>query len=186
MTKLKTILISLLLGSASTVLASTQSQECESALALHLESDLTLSYHTFDQTMQNGWRRLANKGCYEQSAKLIDAYMKATKDQSRSLHWHKFQMLAYSGHTQEALLSAEASLVAEAEQASKTLAWNPYVKASMAFLKRDLAALKAHKQAIEEKRDAHPGNAMNLKVVERLIAGFDSDYQSAYEGKHAH
>ncbi len=125
-----------------------------------------------------------------------------------NLHFHAAQCLAFAGDTKD-VLDALAHLkrayhtnemggiqMKEARQANKSLEkleqklvpppdwpaplrWNDYVSATEAFLKGDLAALKAAREKIA----AAPrliGDAENLEVVDRLIANFGKPYAEAY------
>ncbi len=156
-------------------------ESCITQLNAQLKSDLQLSYQEFDQTMGQGWRTLANTGCYNESVKLIERYIEVNNAPQNSLYWHLFQMLAYAGDTEQALTAAQKTLISNEQQANTPLLWNEYVNASAAFLKKDLNALKMHRANIAKGAQFKP-NELNLKVVDRLITHFDQSYQFAYEG----
>ena len=59
------------------------------------------------------------------------------------------------------------------------LRWNDYVLATIAFLERDRAALQRHRDRVAEGREAHFGNALNLRLLDALLRHFERDYRYA-------
>lgn len=158
--------------------------DCEAALVEHLENDLSLSYEAFDQTMGEGWRQLSNKGCHLESARLIERYSVENDVEGHSaLNWHRFQMLAYAAEHEAALELVDRILLSEEQQAEHALRWNDYVLGNVAFLEQDMEALRYHREQVAAGVDDHPGNELNLNVLDRLIEGFDQSYHRAYEGQ---
>ena len=156
---------------------------CETLMEQKLKSDLSLSYKKFDQTMNSGWRTIAEQNCYKEAAQLITKYIEKHDSTENSLKWHLFQMEAYSGNYDRALKLENAILI-NAEQASANkLLWNEYVIANIAFLENDLEKLKQQRSLIAAKKEEHFGNGLNLKIVDNLINGFGKPYRVAYEGK---
>lgn len=157
-------------------------EECDRLLDERMQSDLDLPYEKFDQVMGSGWRALADNECYGEAALLIEAYMKHNSAQENSLKWHLFQMRAFLNDYAGALELVDDVLLTPEKQAKVRLAWNEYVLANAAFLRRDLVQLRQHRENIAKVKDDHKGNEMNLNVVDRLISGFDSTYEQAYMG----
>lgn len=157
--------------------------ECERLLDERMQSGLDLPYEEFDQVMGSGWRALADENCHQESAQLIEAYMEHNSSQQSSLTWHLFQMRAFSNDYEAALELVDDMLLSPEKQAEVPLAWNEYVLASAAFLRRDLSQLRQHRENIAKVKDDHQGNELNLKVIDRLISGFDSTYEKAYMGQ---
>ncbi len=169
-----------------TLLAAYSSQastDCEQLLRSKLSTDLELGYTEFDQTMNSGWRTLPQHQCYQEAAQLITAYIDKHQSQQRSLKWHLFQMQAFAGQYEQALIVAPSVLSNEQDQQKSKLAWNDYVLASVAFLQSDLDKIKQHRSAIAARIDEHRGNGMNLKIVDNLINGFGKPYRLAYNGQ---
>lgn len=158
------------------------SAECERLLDERMQSDLDLPYQEFDQVMGSGWRALADDECYREAALLIEAYMEHNSAQENSLKWHLFQMRAFFNDYAGALELVDDILLPPEKQAEVPLAWNEYVMASAAFLRRDLSQLRRHRENIAKVKDDYKGNEMNLNVVDRLISGFDRTYEQAYMG----
>ncbi|HEX6376386.1 MAG TPA: hypothetical protein VFZ91_11775 [Allosphingosinicella sp.] len=154
-----------------------------------------LDQQTFDQDVNEGWRRLEACGCYEAAADSIAAYRQARKLESTSLYFHEAQMRAYAGDYDTAR-----KLLARARHRTDDLGWNSYVDATAAFLSRDLAGLRAAREQLRRTPtpDSHPwfdedgkhippppwtrGDPWppNLPVVDALIRCFDRSYREAY------
>lgn len=152
---------------------------CESLHAEHLATDLTLGYEQFDQTEGQGFRALAAKGCDKEAADLIEAYLATTGATQRSLRWHVAQLRATHGDSAAAVRHARTVLSEREDFAKSALRWNDYVLATIAFLERDRAALQRHRDRVAEGREAHFGNALNLRLLDALLRHFERDYRYA-------
>lgn len=161
--------------------AHAETADCESLYQQHLESDLSLSYQEFDQTMGSGFRALDEKGCTRHAADLIEAYIEATGAGKSSLRWHIAQLRASHGDYAEAIEYARASLLEEDKAASIPLRWNDYVLATIAFLEKDREALIRHRDRMAEGVDEYQGNAMNLRLIDAMIKHFYASYADAMQ-----
>ncbi|TQV85811.1 hypothetical protein [Aliikangiella coralliicola] len=150
--------------------------DCEVEYQRHLTTDLELSYEKFDQTMDNGFRHLANAGCYKEAADLIEAYIKHNQLNKNSMRWHVAQLRASAGETDKAIASAKQSLLEKEDFSIEPLRWNDYVKATIAFLEKDKLALKHHRNKVAAGQHEYFGNALNLKLLDALIKHFDQSY----------
>ena len=150
--------------------------DCTALLRAHLETDLVLSYEAFDQTEGQGFRVLAAHGCHREAADLIERYVAATGASERSLRWHAAQLRASSGETAAAIRHARSVLSESEDFAKQPLRWNAYVLATIAFLERDREALLRHRAAVAAAKDAHFGNALNLKLLDSLVKHYERDY----------
>ena len=150
--------------------------------------------HAFDQTMHSGWRTLADKGCMTQAADLIKAWRARhgdlPADLAANVAWHEGQMRAAAGDDSGAITAFSASL------SHPDPTFRDYAAATIAFLKRDHAALLAARAALvaEPKPEgwdaaaadykAHYGETAtwpdNLDKVDALIACYDQPYKTAY------
>lgn len=101
------------------------------------EQLLSLHYQMFDQSMGEGFRSVADRGCYKVAAELILEYSNIHIDsltimQSRMLTWHTGQMFAnaniYEYAKEQFLLSYNPD-----KEMEKVFPWNAYVKATIAF-----------------------------------------------------
>lgn len=155
--------------------------ECERRCQEQLETDLSLSYQAFDQTMDGGFRTLANAGCQKEAADLIEAYIEATGARQSSLRWHIAQLRASHGAEQEAIEYARASLTDNEDLLEHPLRWNDYVLATIAFLEKDREALKKHRDRVAEGVDEHRGNVMNLRLLDALSEHFEASYAEAMQ-----
>ncbi len=162
------------------MVASSVQADCQSLLAEQLKSDLSLSYQAFDQTPDAGWRVLQAQRCYSEAAVLIEAWMAQSKTQPNSVKWHLLQMHAYADNRPQALKLVPQLLFTAEQQQKSPFLWNDYVLATAAFLQRDLAALKLHREQLAQGSKIKP-NALNLAAVDRLIHGFHLSYQQAYD-----
>lgn len=155
--------------------------DCEKLYQQHLETDLSLSYKEFDQTMGSGFRVLGQAGCDRRAADLIEAYIDATGAEQSSLRWHIAQLRASHGDNAEAVKYARASLRDNEDLSEHPLRWNDYVLATIAFLEKDREALSTHRDRVAEGVDEHRGNAMNLRLLDAMIEHFDASYSEAMQ-----
>lgn len=153
--------------------------DCARLYDVRLATDLKLGYEQFDQTEGQGFRALAALGCDREAADLIEAYMAANGAAERSLRWHVAQLRATHGDSAAAVRHARAVLSEREDFAQSALRWNDYVLATIAFLERDRAALRRHRDRVAEGREAHFGNALNLKLLDALLRHFERDYRYA-------
>ncbi|HET9484738.1 MAG TPA: hypothetical protein VFO79_12335 [Xanthomonadales bacterium] len=160
-------------GSAAAVPAPA---DCAALLRAHLETDLALPYEAFDQAEGQGFRVLAAHRCHREAADLIERYIAANGAAERSLRWHAAQLRASSGETAAAIRHARSVLSESEDFAKQPLRWNDYVLATIAFLERDREALLRHRAAVAAGKDAHFGNALNLKLLDSLVKHYERDY----------
>lgn len=154
-------------------------QDCEQTYQQHRQTDLSLSYEAFDQTPGQGFRVLAQMGCEKQAADLIEAYINATDAEQSSLRWHIAQLRASHGDYDSAINYANQSLLKKEDFVERPLRWNDYVLATVGFLEQDKEKLVYHRDRVAAATDEHPGNAMNLKLLDNLIQYFEYNYKYA-------
>lgn len=140
---------------------------------------MELSYEAFDQTMDSGFRMLAGQGCNKEAADLILAYIEHNGAEQRSLRWHVAQLRAMHGADREAVQYARSTLLEHEDFSERALRWNDYVLAMVAFLEKDMARLRLHRDNVQRGVAEHPGNGMNLRILDALIEHFDADYATA-------
>jgi hypothetical protein len=142
---------------------------------------LKLDYKSFDQTLPDGgWRKY--QACEELTRDLVDAYTQkhfATleKQQRDVLIWHSGQLSGFLGDYPRAIASMEQTF-RDTEKSTDAFLWNPYAKATIAFLKKDKPALLSERKKLA--RGSSPYNHMNLRKVDALVRCFESSYQAAY------
>jgi hypothetical protein len=95
-----------------------------------------------------------------------------------SLAWHVAQLRAHTGDNAAAIAAAERAIDAD-EAIDADLKWNAYVRATIAFLKKDRAEFDRQRTTLERAADAHKGNRINLTLVDKLAASFDRSYGEA-------
>jgi len=182
---LLSLLASALLGQA----ASTGCLQPDAAM-------LALPLQDFDQTSA-GWRSLDAEGCEAVGAEAIARYREVNRDALANedlgtLIWHEGQLRAAAGQTDAAI-----TLMLEARN-SESEAIQPYVDATVAFLRRDREALLAARErllglpvpdyfeaAAERYRVNYPDHPplawpLNLDKVDGFIACFGRSYRDAY------
>jgi hypothetical protein len=153
---------------------------------------MALGIRAFDQDLEGGWRAVANRqGCRDEAADLIRRYRDNLQDRMRLLYWHEGQLRAGLGETEAAIALFDQARRKDADE----YGWNHYVDASIAFLRRDRAALEAARARLAKAKvvdtsgipnlRAIPGppRPMNLHVVDAFIRCFDRPYDEAYGGK---
>jgi hypothetical protein len=149
-----------------------------------LSSQLELDYDTFDQSLGEGWRKIADKGNYLEAAELIDAYEREKKGledwQKLTLRFHAGQMYAFANTRKLAIARFKTTLY-DKEPPNYPVRWNAYVNATIAFLEKDREKLMEFREEIAKGpkiKDEIP----NLDVVDRFIKYFDEPYSVAYRG----
>lgn len=144
------------------------------------DSLITLEFEAFDQDMSNGWRKYQNESNYLEAAKVIDIYLDKNDDlleyQKVVLNFHSGQNYAFADQYELAISRLKSSI----DTTGVMLDWNPYVKATIAFLENDLIGLKAMRDTMTTGSTNQNGIIPNLNVVDGLIANFDSSYTWAY------
>lgn len=136
----------ILIGAISGCAAQPISSQC----AHDRNAMLALDERAFDQDLSNGgggWRRIGNiPGCEAAAADLIAAYAAAHPGSSTMLAWHEGQMRAGAGQYSRAIPLLQA---ARKDPAMDRAGWNHYVDATVAFLRRDMAALAAARAKLQ-------------------------------------
>lgn len=103
---------------------------------------MALDEQQFDQDSDNGgggWRSISAKpGCESSAADLIRHYREVHKSQSDTLYWHEAQLRASSGDYARAIPLMERAYKPKSLDGG---GWNPYVDATIAFLRNDKGAL---------------------------------------------
>ncbi len=157
---------------------------------------LLQDYGTFDQSGR-GWRSVDRPGCETEAADLIARYRALqgawlAEPEAQILRWHEGQIRAGLGQEAAAL----ALFATTHDTAVPDSPWNPYVDATIAFLKHDRAVLVAARDRLAASPKAPGFDAMaadyqqrtgrtlkwppNLDVVDGLIACFERTYREAY------
>ena len=135
-----------------------------------------LPYAAFDsRSGPYGWRALSASGCVDAAIALLQRYRDANPtrlgaDEARELAFHVGQALAMAGREPESIASFEA-----AQGADATPEWRTYVEATLAFLRRDAAALA---QARSRYAALAPGS-MRLRIIDGFVACPDAGYARA-------
>jgi hypothetical protein len=132
---------------------------------------LALDYQSFDQTLNRGWRIVADRpGCDLRAADLVRDYRLSNKNLHPMLLWHEGQLRASGGSVSEAV-----PLMEQARPLSASIpGWNELVDATIAFLRKDRIAFDKAKTAI----DAVP-QARFAAAVDKLAHCFGMPYTQA-------
>lgn len=156
---------------------------------------LALDFMAFDQTMEAGWREVANRdGCEVAAADLIKEYRTTKSDLSEgmlsTMRWHEGQMRAEAGQNEQAIALFETTYK---DKENDSFGWNYYVDATIAFLEQDREALSTAREqlaALPKPSDMNmkdaDGNPVkidwppNLKVVDGFVACFGKSYAESY------
>jgi len=162
---------------------------------------LALDELQFDQDMAGGWRALSYRpGCQLVAADLLRDYRRAHANEAGLLYWHEGQLRAGAAQYAQAIPLLEHAR--RPPGVPDGAGWNLYVDATVAFLRRDRAALeRAHRTLAAYPPpvgpsapvvkdgfliDVNDGVAskipwpINLDVVEGLLNCFDKPYEVAY------
>lgn len=162
---------------------------------------LGLDESHFDQDETGGWRALAAKpGCDLVAADLLRDYRQVHGNAAGILYWHEGQLRALAGQAEAAVaLMARSRKPDDADRAG----WNPYVDATIAYLRKDRPALEQARarlaavvppigDGVPPVKDGYMevrldnGQMMkflwppNIDVVDGLLQCFDKPYEVAY------
>ena len=157
-------------------------ENCQELYQKHLKTDLELSYKAFDQTMGEGFRSLVDKSgemCHKEIADLIEKYIEVNHAEQSSLRWHIAQSRANDNDYAAAIKYSKSVLLEHEDFNKRALRWNDYVLGTIAFLEHNKEKLIAHRNKLEEAKDEHFGNKLNLKYMDSLIKNFDKNYNYA-------
>jgi hypothetical protein len=183
------ILLSMLAALAVPQTAATDCRQPDAAM-------LALPLQDFDQG-EGGWRSLDAPGCEAIVAETIARYREINREalaneDAGTLVWHEGQLRAAAGETDAAI-----ALMLEGRDGESD-AIQPYVDASVAFLRRDRPALEAayarlmalpvpdyFARAAERYAVTYPdlpplGWPLNRDKVEGFLTCFDRPYREAY------
>lgn len=141
-----------------------------------IERLASLPYSTFDrEPAPHGWRDLSRRGCAESAVALLHAYGSANSSrlgamQNMELAFHAGQVLALAGRDTESIAHFERSLGPTA-----TPEWRTYVEATLAFLRKDQAAL----QAARDRYASVAPTSVRLRFIDGFLACPDEPYAKA-------
>lgn len=156
------------------------------------EALLALDQRAFDQDTNGGWRAIARREeCVGVAADLIRQYREARDANPLMLYWHEGQLRATIGQTEQAIALFEQSRHLRDTPSVPKLyveAWNLYVQATIAFLRRDQTELLSARESLaalpSPEGFSPPASQLqwplNLNVVDMLVACFDRTYKEAY------
>lgn len=141
---------------------------------------LEMNFDFFDQS-EVGWRSVARRGCPLAARDLIDSYLKSKNGllpwQIRTLTWHGGQLSAFQNLIEDAISRLERTYNPE-EPSDASFLWNPYVSATVAFLKKDRPSLLEARHRLSFGNS--PYNHINLRTVDSFIRCFKASYQAVY------
>ncbi len=150
----------------STLLAAASATACQVPPAA-MARQIALPYEQFDEAKDLiSWRRLNDRGCTDAAIRLLGTYdttnsSKLSLEQKSELAFHRAQVLAFGGRDGEAIPHIEQALrVGGSEE------WTTYVAATLAFLRRDRAALRQAR----DRYQAIAAGSMRLKILDGFVA----------------
>ncbi len=180
---------------AGGVLALNSSKAASPDCAVDVATMLQLTPDEFDQSSVEGWRSLSDRvGCRAAAADLIGEYRRSNwgnllPHQVHLSYWHEGQLRAFEGQTDRAV-----PLLLAGANPDSIDGFPHYAMATVAFLQRDLAALRAARERLatlpeptwfkDTKDEGQIRDDMmwppNLDVVDGLIICFSRPYSEAY------
>ncbi len=162
-------------------LGETKCEISEAERALLIEAD----YKEFDQSMGNGWRAWADRGCFQLAIDLLDEYFRFHETklldwQNTIIIWHSGQMSGFLGDHKTAREKFK-KCIRPNEPKNIEILWNDYVYATIAFLDRDLVELKRRRDIIAN-GPSFDGRKANLNIVDNFLKCPNEAYSIAYSG----
>lgn len=137
--------------------------------------DYNIDYDIFDDVDNSVWRKLANKGSERDAINYMNTYLKTNKNKLKknqigAILWHIGQLYAFINDYNNAIRYMSQQYVQYSIEPN-------YQLGTIAFLKKDLIALKKY-YTILQKKDPTGGSGKN--ILKRLIAGFGKPYSQVY------
>ena len=185
------------LAMAAILLAASVSQASAADCTVDTAAMFRLPPAKFDQDMNGGWRRLADReGCASAAADLLGAYRHAhwstlTAPELHINYWHEGQIRAVAGQYERAI-----PLLMDGVNPNSERGFYEYALGTIAFLQRDVAGLKAARDRLaavpqppwfaKAAADAKVRYAtemkwpLNLDILDGLITCFGQPYKVAY------
>lgn len=145
------------------------------------DSLMELTYWEFDQTMDGGWRAIANQGRHREVAELIDGYLehndaKLADGMRAYLHFHGSQAWTLAGDTDRAFAHLSQATV-DSFPARFPQTWNHMVRGTMAFIRGDIELLRSLKEEVIGMPSLSVRDSMFLMGLEELEAREDMSYE---------
>ena len=141
------------------------------------DAQLALDYVSFDARRDRyGWRTLSASGCTDEAVALLTRYASANDAggyppkrgaSSRSMPDRRWRS--------PVAMPSRSCISRRAQDAAALTEWRVYVAATLAFLRRDAAALDAARSAYA----AAAGDSMRLRIIDGFIARPDASYRVA-------
>lgn len=142
-----------------------------------------LSREEFVQSPGKYWRELAEVRRFREASELIEHYLSLHPElepvNASTLYFHAGHCRAMGGDTDEAIRLMSLALhqtESSSESTSAGLLWNEYVTGTVCFLQQNRHGLELAHATLAL---SDPVNLPNLRVLDRLIAGFGQPYDEA-------
>ena len=143
--------------------------DCAAQLQAALPGIATIEAKDFDAS----WRSMSTAECHAEAAEALGAYIRV-HGHVYHLAFHQAQMLLYAARASEARPLLLSSLRPELPQ-DAPFKWNAYVLAHVAWIDGDRERFDRERAQLEAGKEYAP-NAMNLRVLDALRAGFGGSY----------
>ena len=178
-----------ILLSSLLLLSSAQAKEPKDVdCSYDLDAMLALDQQQFDQDQKGGWRTLSSKGCHSEAAELIREWRFHKRSHENILYWHKAQLRAFAGQTQQAIdlfsLTYEPGNLEEFGWTHDS-GWNHYVTGTIAYLYKDRKILNVSVErykALElKKRAKQELDQEQWPVNLRILIAFQKCFGKSYE-----
>lgn len=176
----KPLILALLVTAAPSAIDGQSNPSCKAEFERRLELIPNMSSEEFEAESGDGWRPLANVGCFADAANLLEAYSaKHGAHYARSFHQAR-QWLSLD-EFQKARPHLLASIRHDMPSASR-FKWNNYVLAHVAYVDRDQNRFRREMAALESDAEFHP-NKVNLKILRKIDTDFGLKFSEIFEIK---
>ncbi len=175
------VFTALFLWLATSATAQTVSQE-DQCLEYGNKVNQQVAGWDYAQFEQSGWRNLAGRKCFFAAGRSIVAWLSAHQDgvtdaQSRTLRYHAARVFAMAGRADIAVIHLQSAKNPD-QQDDAEQDWNSYIDAFSAWLRRDVAGLRASIQRLEQQKENAEGFKPNLIAAKRFLLCYTRPYSS--------
>ena len=143
---------------------------------------LELSWREFDQSLDSGWRPIADREEYARAAELIEYYLEnksgLEQGQIAYLHFHAAVLHGYEDKNEQAIEHFRSASV-DSFPAGFPQSWNALVKGELAFMLKDMDSVRSARDEIAAMQSLSARDSMFLKGLELLSTKEGMSYSEA-------
>jgi hypothetical protein len=143
---------------------------------------LELSWREFDQSLDSGWRPIADREEYARAAELIEYYLEnksgLEQGQIAYLHFHAAVLHGYEDKNEQAIEHFRSASV-DSFPPGFPQSWNALVKGELAFMLKDMKGVRSARDEVAAMQSLTARDSMFLMGLELLSTKEGMSYSEA-------